>query len=248
MKLLLLFLFTTVFGFVSAQEIDTKLLINNWKFVKMGDVEMPEDLSMIAKISESTITIGSSMSVSSWNYVLGDNNQLVLKLEEGQEEIWTIKKLTNTELIFSEGENGDFFLVKTDEELPAVIAPVEEGPVEEPKIYSVETDYKASKKTGKLLLGTWDVQTVAGIPAPEGISLSVEFSKDGKIALISNKQKNEEKGNWKIAKDGKKIEVTDAQNGELEIWGIKILDKDNFVIIDVKSGEIVMKRAKKTKK
>jgi hypothetical protein len=244
--LLFLALFLTTI-FVSAQEIDKKYLVNNWKFVKMGDVEMPAELSMIAKLSDSTITIGSQISVSSWNYTLGENNTLILKLDEGQEERWEIKKLTETEFIFSEGETGDFYLVKTDEELPQVVAPIEEEPLEEPKIYSLDTDYKASKKTGKLLQNKWDVQSVGGKPAPEGITLSIEFKKDSKVVLVSNGN-SIERGSWKLGKDGKKIEVKDKEDGSEEVWGIKVLDKDKLIIIDIRSGEIVMKKAAKTKK
>lgn len=247
MKILLIFLFSSIIGLVSAQEIDKKHLVKNWKFIKMGDVELPDDLSMIAKISESTITIGSQISVSSWNYVLGENNTLVLKLEEGQEEKWEIKKLTETEFVFSEGEAGDFYLVKTDEELPAVVAPVEVEPAEEPMIYTIETDYKASKKTAKLLQSAWEVQTVGGVPAPEGVTLSIEFKKDAKIILVSNGN-SLEKGSWKLSKDGKKIEVKDSKDGTEEVWGIKVLDKNNLTIIDYNSGEIVMKKAAKAKK
>jgi hypothetical protein len=244
--LLFLALFLTTI-FVSAQEIDKKYLVNNWKFVKMGDVEMPAELSMIAKLSDSTITIGSQISVSSWNYTLGENNTLILKLDEGQEERWEIKKLTETEFIFSEGETGDFYLVKTDEELPQVVAPIEEEPLEEPKIYSLDTDYKASKKTGKLLQNKWDVQSVGGKPAPEGITLSIEFKKDSKVVLVSNGN-SIERGSWKLGKDGKKIEVKDKEDGSEEVWGIKVLDKDKLIIIDQKSGEIAMKKAAITKK
>jgi hypothetical protein len=141
---------------------------------------------MIAKISESTITIGSQISVTSWNYELDENNNLVLKLEEGQEEKCEIKKLTETEFIFSEGEVGNFYLVRTDEELPAVVAPVEEEPLEEPMIYNIETDYKASKKTGKLLQHKWDVLSVSGQPAPEGVTLSIEFKTASGIDTFSD--------------------------------------------------------------
>jgi hypothetical protein len=244
--LLFLALFLTTI-FVSAQEIDKKYLVNNWKFVKMGDVEMPAELSMIAKLSDSTITIGSQISVSSWNYTLGENNTLILKLDEGQEERWEIKKLTETEFIFSEGETGDFYLVKTDEDLPQLVAPIEEEPLEEPIIYSLDTDYKASKKTGKLLQNKWDVQSVGGKPAPEGITLSIEFKKDSKVVLVSNGN-SIERGSWKLGKDGKKIEIKDTEDGSEEVWGIKVLDKDKLIIIDIRSGEIVMKKAAKTKK
>jgi hypothetical protein len=247
MKNLLLLLLTSIISVASAQDIDTKLLVNSWKFVKMGDAELPEDLTMIAKISESTITIGSQISVTSWNYELDENNNLVLKLEEGQEEKWEIKKLTETEFIFSEGEVGNFYLVRTDEELPAVVAPVEEEPLEEPMIYNIETDYKASKKTGKLLQHKWDVQSVSGQPAPEGVTLSIEFKKDSKVVLVSNGN-SIERGSWKLGKDGKKIEVKDKEDGSEEVWGIKVLDKDKLIIIDQKSGEIAMKKAAKTKK
>jgi hypothetical protein len=158
-----------------------------------------------------------------------------------------IKKLTETEFIFSEGEVGNFYLVRTDEELPAVVAPVEEEPLEEPMIYNIETDYKASKKTGKLLQHKWDVLSVSGQPAPEGVTLSIEFRKDSKIVLISNGN-SLEKGSWKLGKDGKKIEVKDSEDGIEEVWGIKVLDKDKLIIIDQKSGEIAMKKAAKTKK
>ncbi len=247
MKNLLLLLLTSIIAVVSAQDIDTKLLVNSWKFVKMGDAELPEDLTMIAKISESTITIGSQISVTSWNYELDENNTLVLKLEEGQEEKWVIKKLTETEFIFSEGEVGNFYLIRTDEELPAVVAPLEEEPLEEPMLYNIETDYKASKKTGKLLQNKWDVQSVSGQPAPEGVTLSIEFRKDSKIILNSNGN-SLERGSWKLGKDGKKIEVKDSEDGIEEVWGIKVLDKDKLIIIDQKSGEIAMKKAAKTKK
>jgi hypothetical protein len=246
MKNLLLLILTSIIGVLSAQDIDTKQLVNSWKFVKMGDVELPSDLAMIAKISESTITIGSQISVSSWNYEL-DKNTLILKLEEGQEEKWEIKKLTETEFIFSEGEAGDFYLVRTDEELPPVVAPLEEEPIEEPIIYSIETDYKASKKTGKLLQNKWDVQSVGGQLAPEGVSFSIEFKKDSKIILVSNGN-SLEKGSWKLSKDGKKIEVKESEDGTQEIWGIKVLDKDKLIIIDQKSGEIAMKKAAKSSK
>jgi hypothetical protein len=244
--LLFLALFLTTI-FVSAQEIDKKYLVNNWKFVKMGDVEMTAELSMIAKLSDSTITIGSQISVSSWNYTLGENNTLILKLDEGQEERWEIKKLTETEFIFSEGETGDFYLVITDEDLPQLVAPIEEEPLEEPKIYSLDTDYKASKKTGKLLQNKWDVQSVGGKPAPEGITLSIEFKKDSKVVLVSNGN-SIERGSWKLGKDGIKIEIKDTEDGSEEVWGIKVLDKDKLIIIDIRSGEIVMKKAAKTKK
>jgi hypothetical protein len=244
--LLFLALFLTTI-FVSAQEIEKKYLVNNWKFVKMGDVEMPAELSMIAKLSDSTITIGSQISVSSWNYTLGENNTLILKLDEGQEERWEIKKLTETEFIFSEGETGDFYLVKTDEDLPQLVAPIEEEPLEEPIIYSLDTDYKASKKTGKLLQNKWDVQSVGGKPAPEGITLSIEFKKDSKVVLVSNGN-SIERGSWKLGKDGIKIEIKDTEDGSEEVWGIKVLDKDKLIIIDIRSGEIVMKKAAKTKK
>jgi len=246
MRFLLFIILTSVISIATAQDINTKFLINKWKFVKMGEVEMPEELSMIAKITDSTITIGSQMSVSSWNYVLGDNS-LILKMEDGQEEKWIIKKLNETELIFTEGETGDFYLVRTDEDLPAIVAPIEEAPEEEPQIYSIETDYKASKKTVKLLQGTWDVQTVGGVPAPEDVTLSLELKKDSKT-ILSYSGTPVEKGSWSLTKDGKKIELKDRDGGIEELWGIKSLDKNNLVIIDVNSGDIVLKKAKKAKK
>jgi hypothetical protein len=164
-------------------------------------------------------------------------------MEEGLEEKWEIKKLTETELVFNESESGDFYLIKTDEDLPAMVAPIEEAPMEEPKIYSIETDYKASKKTSKLLLGKWDVEMVEGIPAPEGSSLSVDFKQDFKIFLSVNGE-SMEKGSWKLSKDGKKIELTDY-SGKVEVWGIKVLDKKALVFMDYISGEIVLKKAKK---
>lgn len=243
MKILLLFLFTAIATISISQEIDKKKLISNWKFVKMGDSDLTDDVIMIAKITDSTFTIGSQYSVSSWNYRIDDLNTFVLLMEEGLEEKWEIKKLTETELVFNESEAGDFYLIKTDEDLPALVAPVEEPPMEEPKIYSIETDYKASKKTSKLLLGKWDVETVEGIPAPEGSSLSVEFKQDFKIFLSVNGE-SMEKGSWKLSKDGKKIELTDY-SGNVEVWGIKVLDKKALVLMDYVSGEIVLKKAKK---
>jgi hypothetical protein len=243
MKILLLFLFTAIATISISQEIDKKKLISNWKFVKMGDTDLTEDFVMIAKITDSTFTIGSQYSVSSWNYRIDELNTFVLIMEEGLEEKWEIKKLTETELVFNESESGDFYLIKTDEDLPAMVAPIEEAPMEEPKIYSIETDYKASKKTSKLLLGKWDVEMVEGIPAPEGSSLSVDFKQDFKIFLSVNGE-SMEKGSWKLSKDGKKIELTDY-SGKVEVWGIKVLDKKALVFMDYISGEIVLKKAKK---
>lgn len=243
MKILLLFLFTAIATISISQEIDKKKLISNWKFVKMGDSDLTDDVIMIAKITDSTFTIGSQYSVSSWNYRLDEPNTFVLLMEEGLEEKWEIKKLKETELVFNESEAGDFYLIKTNEDLPAVLAPIEEAPMEEPKIYSIETDYKASKKTSKLLPGKWDVETVEGVPAPEGSSLSVDFKQDFKIFLSVNGE-SMEKGSWKLSKDGKKIELTDY-SGNVEVWGIKVLDKKALVIMDYVSGEIVLKKAKK---
>jgi hypothetical protein len=248
MKNLLLLFLTSIIATVSAQEIDKKHLVNNWKFVKMGDVEMPAELSMIAKLSDSTITIGSQISVSSWNYTLGENNTLILKLDAGQEERWEIKKLTETEFVFRKVETGEFYLVKTEEDLPAIVAPIEEAQEEEEtKIYSIETDYKASKKTVKLLQGTWDVETVGGVPSSEGVNLSVEFKKDSKTVLFFSGTPVE-KGSWNLTKDGKKIELKDRDGGIEELWGIKSLDKNNLIVVDANSGDIVLKKAKKAKK
>ena len=250
MKKLILFLLITINSIVIyAQDIDKKYLVNNWKLLKMGESELPAELTMILKISDSTITMGSQESVSSWNYKLGENNSIILVLEDGNEEKWIIKKLNENELVFNEGSTGDFYLEKTDEDLPAFVAPViEEEIIEEPAVFlSIETDYKASKKTEKLLIGIWNVETVSGIAAPDGASLSVEFKKDKKIRLTANGTEIE-KGSWKIGKDGKKIEVKNPDDDSEELWGIKTLDKNSLVLLDLISGEIVMKRAKKAKK
>ncbi len=250
MKNLLLLIFLVLTTLVHAQEIDKKHLVNNWKILKIGEVEMPSDLTMIIKISDSTITMGTSTYVSSWLYKCTDNN-LVL-IAEGKEESWKIIKLNDREFIFSENSTGLFYLERTEEDLPAIVAPEENYPVEAPEVEprelrSIESDYKASKKTTKLLIGLWDVESVDGIKAPEGASLSVDFKKDSKITLVANGQAIE-KGSWKLGNDGKKIEVTNPDDGTMEIWGIKILDKNNFVMLDVYSGEIVLKKAKKGKK
>jgi hypothetical protein len=247
MKNLFLLTFLVLTTLIHAQEIDKKHLINSWKFVKMGEAEMPGEMVMIAKITDSTLTVGSQYSVSSWNYRLDEQNTIVLFMEDGREEKWIIKKLTASELVFSESEAGEFYLIKTEEDLPAIIAPVEEGPVEKPKIYSIESDYKASKKTVNLLKGIWNVETIGGAKAPEGVTLSIEFRKDFKIILTSSGE-TLEKGTWKLGKDGKKIEVIDATERPDELWGIKVLDKEKLVLLDYMSGEIVMKKAKKAKK
>ncbi len=254
-----LFLFTAMH--IDAQnEIDTKFLVNSWKVVSLGENALPtEDFLMIFKFTEEgVVTIGSTYSVQAANYKL-ENNKISISSEEVV-ETWEIKKLTADEFVFYEERSGDVKLVVTTEEFPAVVTPIEalefeepkieetkieEPKIEEPVINSIETDYQPSKKTKKLMIGTWSVISIGNISAPEGMSLEIILSKEGKVEMLSNGEKNVS-GNWKLSEDKKKINISGELNNE--VWGIKSLDKSNMVIVEAMAGDIVLKRKADKKK
>jgi hypothetical protein len=245
-----LFLFTAMH--IDAQnEIDTKFLVNSWKVVSLGENALPtEDFLMIFKFTEEgVLTVGSTYSVRAANYKL-ENNKISISSEE-MVETWEIKKLTADEFVFYEEKTGDVKLVFTTDDLPAVVSPIEEPEFEEPKfeelvINSIETDYQPSKKTQKLMIGTWSVISIGNISAPEGMSLEIILAKEGKFEMLSNGEKNVS-GNWKLSEDKKKINISGELNNE--VWGIKSLDKSNMVIVVANSGDIVLiRKAVKKKK
>jgi hypothetical protein len=240
------FLLLTALQINAQNEIDTKYLVNSWKIVSLGEKPLPsEDFLMIFKFTaEGVLTIGSNYSVQAFNYKLEDNI-ISISSENEEEEKWEIKKLTSEEFVFLEEKTGEIKLVITAEDLPAVVTPIEEPEIEEPIANSIETDYKPTKKTKKLLIGTWSVTRIGNIDAPKGMSLEITLSKEGKVNMLSNAENNVS-GNWKLSEDKKKINISIELNDE--VWGIKTVDKKNLIILDETSGEIVMKRATKAKK
>lgn len=238
-------------GVFAQNEIDTKYLVNSWKVINFGNQDMPpaSEFTMIFKFSkEGVITIGSQFSVQAGEYKLHEDNSILVS-SEGIDETWTIVKLTEKEFVFTEKTSGTVTLIATEEDLPAVVMPVEEEPempiAEAPQTHSIDTDFKPTKKTAAMLVGAWQVKTISGITAPEGMSLEVNLSKDGAIEMLANGEKTVF-GTWKLSEDKKKITITGNQGDEF--WGIKSLDEKQLVVIESSAGEIVMEKKAKEKK
>lgn len=247
------FFFFTVISAFAQNEIDTKYLVNNWRAIEFGAELMPDadEFLMIFKFSvDGTITIGSSFSVSSAVYELRADNTIKVQAE-GMDEIWEIKKLTEKEFIFHEAQTGLVKLVFTNEDLPAVVTQLEDYPNEKEIVqkpaepYSIETNYKGTRKTAQQLVGVWEVIKIGEIAAPEGRSLDILFDKNGTVKMLSNSDEAIN-GKWSLSDDNRKINVSGDMNDE--VWGIKILDKKQLTIVEKGAGEIVMKRKDVKKK
>jgi TonB family protein len=117
----------------------------------------------------------------------------------------------------------------------------EELAPEEPS-FSVETNYKPSKSTQKLICGIWKIESINGqFIAENG---RIEFKKNKKVIMTSD-GKSTSGATWRILDDGKKIEITDEEDSSVDISGIVSLDKKKLILMNSYIGEIVSRRVKK---
>jgi hypothetical protein len=73
--------------------------------------------------------------------------------------------------------------------------------------------------------------------------MRLEFKSNSDL-IFSNDEGITEKSQWKLSKDSKKIEITDADASVPDFWGIKFLSKDEVILIDVEIGEMRLKKSK----
>ncbi len=246
MKLLPLIFLLLVQGYLFSQnDIDTKHLINKWKVVSFGSEAFSDDetLLMIFEFGNNdTVTIGSQFARSSAPYKLINGNKIEIGAD-GSNESWEIRKLNDNEFVFWELTSGEVKLVKTDMDFPE--PPNEISDFSEPETHSIITDYKGSKKTTKLLIGSWVLKKIGKVDTPEDVNLYIVFNKDGSIEMISNGEKSIE-SKWELNSERNVIKIS----GDLEDerWGIKTLDNKKLIIIEAVAGEIVLEKVPKKKK
>jgi len=107
--------------------------------------------------------------------------------------------------------------------------------------YLIETKYKPSTETEKLLPGIWQIQSIQGKKVPFNDDLIIEFKKDNSLTQTSFED-IVASANWFINPDGRKIDIKAEDETKISTWGIESLSKKKLVIVDKKIGLIVLKR------
>lgn len=116
----------------------------------------------------------------------------------------------------------------------------EELAPEEPS-FSIETNYKPSKSTQKLICGIWKIESLNGKKVTENGTFEFKKNKD---IIMTAKGELVYSAKWKLHKDGNKIIMYDPTDMSNEISGIVALDKDKFILINRITGRMETKRIK----
>lgn len=217
-----------------------------WQILTISDIPMPDGMIIIMQFTEEgELNMFSPSGNATTEYKLSDDNKTLEIKGEENDEIWEIVTLTENELVINDPLNGEFRMQETDIDPNTLVEPLIEGPEEEPRPeYSIDSDFKPSKKDAKLIQGYWVAKSFNGVDLPSEIGIAIEFGKSDKIYMYINGAFDEdESATYKLV--GQKLEI-DSERGD-ELWGIKSLGKDEMILLDKSVGEIKLTKTKKPK-
>lgn len=102
------------------------------------------------------------------------------------------------------------------------------------------------KIKAKKVVGEWEILAVNGENLPEGLSMNIEFTKDGKLQLDMNGEVLQDVS-WEVTEDktGLKISVADTEE---DVWQVGLLTKREMVIVDGTDELTLQKKGAKAKK
>jgi len=253
MKIILIFLssFFLLISGLKAQDFTNKI----WQFYSIGEELLSEnDVTTYFKMfSDGKMQVLDKGIASMCTWELSEDKKALIVKSNSSSDRWEIKEQTKELLVIENLGVGTLTLKLADDQtidLTLGIALPEEEPIvnesepESPK-YSIETDYKPSKKDAKLLIGTWDAKLFFGQKLPEGLSIKMELTKKGEITVYIN-GKADETNTYKLSADSKKMEIN--RNGKIEYWGIKLLNKNELYVMDKNMGEIQLLRIEQKSK
>jgi hypothetical protein len=237
---------------ISIISLQAQSLHKTWLLESISGQPIPEGLVVVMQFTEEGfLNMFSPSGNASTEFTLSEDKKS-LELTTGEKvETWEIQSLSETQLVLNDPMNGVFTLTETDMEPndlvieePIIDEPFIEEPYEDEPTFSIDSDFKSSKKDAKMIQGYWIAKSFNGVELPEEIGISIEFSKNGDMAMYVNGEFDEsENATYKL--NGQKLEIN-SPRGE-EIWGIKSLGKTEMILLDKSVGEIKLEKAKKPK-
>jgi uncharacterized protein (TIGR03066 family) len=109
--------------------------------------------------------------------------------------------------------------------------------------FAAQADEKKEEKKGKIdkakLVGTWTfVKSDSDKPIPEGLTLKIEFTKDGKFSFIANFKDKESKSDGTYTVDGDKLNTVMKRKDKesKDVLTIKELT-DKKLVVSKKEGD-----------
>lgn len=117
---------------------------------------------------------------------------------------------------------------------------------------NVRAEDKKDKIDKSKLIGTWKlVKTDSPTPPPKGASLTVEFTKDGKVTFVATLGDKKRTGTASYKVDGDKLTTTrkipNSDKEETETVTIKELTDKKFVTIEKKGDKTETTEFEKSK-
>ena len=232
---------------ISIISLQAQSLYKTWVLESIEGQAVPENLTVIMQFTEENVlNMFSPSGNASTDFELSADQKSLELISGDKVEIWHIESLSKSELVINDPMNGLFVLTETDLDPNDLVIdePFIEEPYEEEPEFSIDSDFKASKKDAKLIRGYWIAKSFNGVELPAEISISIEFSKSGNMSMYVNGEFDEsENATYKL--NGQKLEIGGPRGDE--IWGIKSLGKKDMVLLDKSVGEIKLEKAKKPK-